>query len=67
MREWLKEKRKETGTTMDEIASALNISTAYYSLIESGQRQKKMDITLAQKLAAFFGMTLSAVVKLEET
>lgn len=66
MRAWLKEKRKEAGATMDEMANALNISTAYYSMIESGERQKKMDITLAQKLAVVFGMTLSEVVKLEE-
>ena len=66
MRAWLKEKRKEAGATMDEMACALNISTAYYSMIESGERQKKMDITLAQKLATVFGMTLSDVVKLEE-
>lgn len=66
MREWLKEKRIEAGATMDEMASGLNISTAYYSMIESGERQKKMDITLASKLATIFGMTLSEVVKLEE-
>lgn len=67
MRDWLKEKRKESGATMDEMANALNISTAYYSMIESGERQKKMDITLAQKLAVIFGMTLSEVVKREES
>lgn len=66
MRAWLKEKRIEAGATMDEMASGLNISTAYYSMIESGERQKKMDITLASKLATIFGMTLSEVVKLEE-
>ena len=66
MRSWLKEKRIEAGATMDEMASGLNISTAYYSMIESGERQKKMDITLASKLATIFGMTLSEVVKLEE-
>jgi len=66
LRAWLKEKRIEAGATMDEMASGLNISTAYYSMIESGERQKKMDITLASKLATIFGMTLSEVVKLEE-
>ena len=52
--------------TMKELSEKLGISEGYYCYIEQGVRQKKMDITLASKLATIFGMTLSEVVKLEE-
>lgn len=66
MRTWMKDKRQEAGLTMDEMAAKLNISTPYYSLIEAGKRQQRMDITLVTKLAEIFSLTLEDVVELEE-
>ena len=65
MRDWLKEKRVESGFTMAQMASKLEITEAYYSLIESGERQKKMDVAIAAKLSAVFGIPLKQIVKLE--
>ena len=66
MRAWMKDKRQAAGFTMDDMARKLNISTPYYSMIESGERQKKMDITLVTKLSEIFGLSMEEVVKLEE-
>lgn len=65
-REWLKEARTKAGKTMDEMSKELDISLAYYSLIEAGKRQKPMDITLCAKLSNFFCMPIQQIVELEE-
>lgn len=65
MREWLKEKRTERGLTMKQMAAQLDITESYYSLIEGGERQKKMDISLAKKLSEVLGMPAERVFELE--
>lgn len=65
MREWMKEKRTEKGLTMRETAEKLDISEAYYSYIESGERQKNMDITLVAKLSVIFSLPIQQIVELE--
>lgn len=59
------EARKKAKLTMNETASKLGISEGYYSLIESGERQKKLDITLAVKLSDIFGVSLDFIVQQE--
>ncbi|MCF0174064.1 MAG: helix-turn-helix transcriptional regulator [Bacteroidales bacterium] len=66
MRNWLKEAREAKGYTMAYVGEQIGITEAYYSLIERGERQKKMDITLVVKLAEIFGMTLEEVANLEK-
>ena len=65
MREWLKQTRIERGMTQAQIAQALDISEGYYSYIESGERQKKMDITLVMKLSNIFGITAQEIAENE--
>lgn len=65
MREWLKEKRTERGLTMKQMAAQLDITESYYSLIEGGERQKKMDISLAIKLSEVLEMPAERVFELE--
>jgi len=67
MREWLLNARKESGKTQLEVARELDITEAYYSFIENGQRQKKMEITLATKLSAIFGIPLQRIAELEKS
>lgn len=62
MRDWLKEQRKEKGLTAKEVGDKLNISESYYSLIESGQRQKKMDLTLVAKLSSVLEIPIDQIV-----
>ena len=66
MREWLKNSRKEKGITMSELASKLDISESYYCLIENGERQKRMDISLLAKLADTLNIPIAAIVALDE-
>lgn len=63
MREWLIMLRGDA--TQDEIANRLGITQQYYSYIENGERQRKMDIQICEKIAAVFGITVADVIKLE--
>lgn len=65
MRDWLKEKRTDRGFTMSQMASKLDITESYYSMIEAGERQKKMDVALAAKLSSVFDMPLKQIVEFE--
>lgn len=65
MREYLKKLRTEKGLTMQEAASAFGISKQYYEMIESGERQKKMDVTLLMNIASLFGVSLESIVEEE--
>lgn len=67
MRGWLAEKRKASNMTQSQIAKKLGISEGYYSYIESGDRQKKMDLTLAAKLSAVLGISVDEIIKLENS
>ena len=66
MRKWLLEARKSKGWTQLEVAEKLNISEAYFSYIENGTRQKKMDISLAAKLSVVFDIPVEKIVEMEE-
>lgn len=66
MREWLKDKRTECGYTMAQMATMLEITEGYYSMIESGERQKKMDMVLAGKLSSVLHITLSEIAQHEK-
>ena len=62
MREWLKSKRLEKGMTMKDMGEKLGISESYYSMIESGERQKKMDLTLVAGLSVALGVSIAEIV-----
>ena len=65
MRSWLFEARTKSGMTQAEVAKKIGISESYYAFIEGGQRQKKMEITLASKLSAIFDIPIKKIVDLE--
>lgn len=65
MRDWLKELRSERGMTQAQLAEKLGISEAYLSYIESGDRQKKMDLALAMKLSGILKIDLREIVENE--
>lgn len=65
MREWLKAQREEHGLTQARIAEKLGISEGYYSYIENGERQKRMDITLVTKLSDIFHLSIQQIVEFE--
>lgn len=67
MREYLVKLRNERNETQQNVADSVGLSRQYYAMIESGSRQKKMDIILATSLAAHFGITLAEMIALEQS
>lgn len=65
MRDWLASVRNEKGMTQQEVAKQLDISESYYSYIESGDRQKKMNIALVAKLSVVFQIPIERIIELE--
>jgi len=65
VREWLKTARVKKNLSMAEMGKRLNISESYYSYIESGERQKNMDISLASKISVILDIPLNEIVKAE--
>lgn len=66
MRGYLYDLRTSRGYTMREMGEKLGISEVYYSLIEKGERQKRMDITLAVKLSEALSVPLATIVDAEK-
>ena len=67
MRKWLRDLRIEKGLTMRDVGEKLGISESYYSMIESGDRQKKMDLVVVSGLAAIFNLPVAKIIELEQT
>ena len=65
MREWLRQARLDKGYTMKDLAERLGISESYYSLIENGERQKKMDIILVMKLSSALSVPVKKIAEFE--
>ena len=65
MRDWLRKLRTDNSMTQQEVAKRLDLSEAYYSYIESGERQKKMNIALAAKLSVVFGIPVEQIIEYE--
>ena len=66
MREYLKQLRTEKGLTMQDVADAFGISRQYYEMIESGDRQKKMDFTIVTKISTLFGISMEKIAEYEQ-
>ena len=65
MREYLKLMRESRGLSLQDMADKIGISRQYYHLIELGERQKKMDITLVKRIANVFGVPLETIIEQE--
>ena len=65
MREYLKQLRTEKGMTMQDVADYFGMSRQYYEMIESGDRQKKIDFTLVTKISTLFGISMEKIAEYE--
>lgn len=65
MRTYLKNIRTHSKLSQNDIAKKLGVTRQYYSLIESGDRQKKMDIELIQKLSVVFNVSVEYIIEQE--
>ena len=53
------------GLSMQDVADKIGISRQYYQMIENGERQRKMDITLVKSIANIFNVTLETIIENE--
>ena len=67
MRQYLVSLRNEHGYSQQDVADKLNMSRQYYQVIEAGERQKKMDISLASCIATLYGISVMDVEKFEKS
>lgn len=65
VREYLTLLRAQRNESQQDVADALGVSRQYYGMIESGDRQKKMDIALISAIATHFGLSMAEIVKYE--
>ena len=63
MREWLINLRGNI--PQSEIAEKRGMTRQHYSESENGERQKKMDIQLGEKIAAMFGISVADIIQFE--
>ena len=65
MRDYLQSMRSKSGFTMKQLSQKLDISESYYSLIENGDRQADMSLSIIEKLAKAFGVSVHTIIKKE--
>lgn len=65
MRNYLVALRKEKNLTQKQLAEKLDISESYYNQIENGERQKRMDITIIDRLAKALNISVSDIIRCE--
>lgn len=65
MRQYLVKLREENNLTQQNVADEIGISRQYYAMVENGERQNKMDITLVTKLASVFHIALTDFIAAE--
>ncbi len=66
MREYLVDLRKSREESQQDVADSVGISRQYYAMIETGSRQKKMDITLLASLANHFKVSPHKLMEMEQ-
>ena len=66
MRNWLKKLRNEKKLTQQDVANEMEMSLSNYNLIESGERQKDLDLSLVVKLAEILGVSINYIIEEEE-
>lgn len=66
MRAWLKKQRLDNGLTQLEVSKQLNISEGYYSMIENGERQEDLNLSLAKRLSEIFNISVEKIIEEEE-
>lgn len=62
MREWLKNIRTEKGLSQQSVAESLGIAQQYYSLIENGERQSDLNLSLVTKLSEILGVSVNKII-----
>ncbi len=65
LRDYLVRLRSEKGLSQQDVADKLGITRQYYQMIEAGERQKHLDLSLAGGLAVLLGVTIMDIEHFE--
>ena len=66
MREYLRICRNEHGLTQEMTADKAGVSRAYYTRVEAGSRQKNMSLSMLEKLAKVFSVSVAELIEAEQ-
>lgn len=66
MRKYLSDLRTQRNESQQDVANSLGITRQYYQLIEAGDRQKRMDITLLAALSNHFDVPMPEIIAMEQ-
>lgn len=58
MRQYLVDLRVRHGLSQQDVANRLGISRQYYQMIENGERQKHLALSLASSFAVLYGVSV---------
>lgn len=61
VREYLIEAREKAGLTQQDVANRIGISRQYYQMVETGERQKRMDLSLAGGLSVVLNIPIAEI------
>ena len=67
VREYLIEAREKAGLTQQDVANRIGISRQYYQMVETGERQKRMDLSLAGGLSVVLNIPIAEIVPVSYT
>lgn len=62
VRKYLMTLREQQNESQQNVADALGISRQYYSMIENGDRQKRMDVMLIAAISTHFCVPVAEIV-----
>lgn len=65
VREYLIEAREKAGLTQQDVANRIGISRQYYQMVETGERQKRMDLSLAGSLSVVLNIPIAEIAQRE--
>lgn len=65
MRQYLVDLRLQHGLSQQDVANRLGISRQYYQMIESGERQKHLALSLASSFAVLYGVSVMDIERNE--
>lgn len=65
VREYLVEAREKAGLTQQDVANRIGISRQYYQMVETGERQKRMDLSIAGGLSVVLNIPIAEIVQRE--
>lgn len=65
VREYLIEAREKAALTQQDVANRIGISRQYYQMVETGERQKRMDLSIAGGLSVVLNIPIAEIVQRE--